>query len=253
MKKGRAIVLPDLHVPYQDDKTLKAVEKYMTDNTWDYYILLGDFMDLDCISSHNKNNLRQVEGKRIWEDYRIGNSILDRHQKIIKKKNPKAKFIYIEGNHEYRIERYIDANPQLEGMVEFEIGLNLKERGFKIVRSYTKGDVFKLGKAMFHHGQYITKYHANKMAEAYDGSVFYGHTHDVQQYSRVTFGSDNTTVGQSLGCLCKYEQSYMQKRPSKWQHAFGVFSFEKTGHFTYYVPLIFKHKFTDMNGKVYKG
>jgi len=250
-KLKTAIVLPDIHLPYQDKDSLSAVEKFMGDNKWDYYILLGDFMDFDCISSHNKNKLREIEGKRIFKDYEKGNAILDRHQKIILKKNPKAKFILLEGNHDFRVQRYLDANPQMEGMIEIEVGLRLKERGIKYVQCYTKGEVFKIGRAIFHHGLYTTKYHPSKMVEAFGDNVFYGHTHSVDSYSRSTYGGNKTTIGQSLGCLCEYNQSYMKGRPSKWQHAFGVFYFQDNGYFNYYVPMIFNGQFV-INNKIYK-
>lgn len=131
-----AIVIPDMQVPYHDEKSLAAVEQFMKEHEWDFYINLGDFMDLDCISSHNKNNLRQVEGKRILKDYEIGNEIFDRHQRIVRENNKDAEFVLLEGNHEWRVERYIDANPQIEGMVEIQEGLKLKERGVRWVRCY---------------------------------------------------------------------------------------------------------------------
>lgn len=248
-----AIVLPDMQVPYHDKRSMDAVEQFISKHKWDYYINLGDYMDLDCISSHNKNNLRAVEGKRIMKDYEAGNLILDRHQKIIQKKNPGAKFVLLEGNHEYRIERYIDANPQLEGMVEVEIGLRLEERGFKYVRCYKTGEHYTLGKANFHHGQYTSKYHANKMVDAYGDNIFYGHTHDIMCHPKVLKGKDKTLVGQSLGCLCDYEQSYIGKNPSNWQQGFAVFFFLPNGFFTYYVTRIFDHKFIGIDGVVYQG
>lgn len=245
-----AIILSDLQVPYHDKKTLAAVEEFMASRNWDYYIQVGDFLDFDCISSHNKNKLREIEGKRLFKDYEVGNEILDRHQEIVRKNNADAQFVLLEGNHEVRVESYLDANPQLEGMVEVEHGLKLKERGFKWVRCYHKGEIFKLGKANFHHGQYTTKYHANKMVENFGDNIFYGHTHDVMCYPKVLRGKDKTIVGQSLGCLCQYEQPYMKGRPSNWQQAFGIFYFFPNGYFTYDVPRIFNHKFI-VDGEVF--
>src|SRR5436305_13630025 len=105
----RWIVLPDLQVPYHDKRSLAAVEKLMADFRFDGYLQIGDFMDFDCISSHNKNNLRAVEGKRLMADYAHAGAILDRHQSIIRQNNPKAQFVIIEGNHEHIIEKYLDA------------------------------------------------------------------------------------------------------------------------------------------------
>lgn len=247
------IVIPDMQVPYHDKRSLKAVEKFMAAHKWDGYINLGDFMDFDQISSFNANKMKLIEGRRILKDYDIGNEILDRHQAIIRKKNPDAEFVLLEGNHEFRIERYLEVNPQFTGMVEVETALRLKERGFKWVRCWEKGDIFKKGKASFTHGQYTSKYHAAKMVDTYGDNIFYGHTHDVMSFPRTLRGKNKTHVGQSLGCLCDYELSYIKKNPSNWQQAFGVFYFQPNGFFNHYVTQIFNHKFIGPDGVEYHG
>lgn len=245
----RWIVLPDVHTPYEDGQSLLAVEKLMVDLRFDGYILIGDFMDFDCISAHNKNNLRAIAQKTVQKDYDRANIILDRHQKIIRANNKRAEFVYIEGNHENRVDRYIDANPAMEGSVEVPLKLNLKARKFKWVPFWSKGEVYKVGKATFIHGRYTNDAHAKKHVHRYGCNVFYGHVHDVQCYSAEMLGEGNTLVGQSLGCLC-LPQSYMQGAPDKWQQAFGIFEFFPDGLFTYAVVRIFKHRFS-YNGKVY--
>lgn len=221
----------------------------MADHRWDEVVYLGDFMDFDLISSHNKDNLRSVAGKQIRTEYNYGGQVLDRHRRAA----PGAKFTLIEGNHDERIERYIDANPQLEGMLEMETGLQLRKRHIKWVRFWSKGEIHHIGKARFIHGLYTTQYHARKHAEAYGENIFYGHTHDIQCYSKELQGADKTIVGQSLGCLCRYDQKYMKGKPSKWQQGFGVFHFFPDGFFTYFVVRIFKHRFLSPEGKVYQG
>jgi hypothetical protein len=59
------IIIPDLHVPYHDEKSLVAVEKFMQSRKWDGWLCLGDFVDLDLISRHNLTNYREKEGQRI--------------------------------------------------------------------------------------------------------------------------------------------------------------------------------------------
>lgn len=255
MKEGiyRVIVVPDLQVPYEDKRSLRAVEQYMSDNRWDEYINLGDFMDFNCISHHNAGQLRKVENQRILADYEAGNAILDRHQAIIRKRSPKAKFTLLEGNHDYRIERYLDENPAAQGMLELDVGLRLKQRGIEFIRCYKDGKVYNIGNAYFHHGLYTNEHHAKKHVDRYGVNIFYGHTHDVQSFSKVILGKDKTLVGQSIGCLCRYDQSYIKGNPTNWQQAFGVFYFLPDGYFDYYVVRIFKHRFVSPEGKVYQG
>lgn len=248
----RVLVLPDMQVPYHDEKTMNAVEQFMADYTWDEYINLGDFMDFDCISHHNKGKPKNLENKRLEKDYDVANEILDRHQRLIRKRNPKAKFVLLEGNHEYRAERLIEEIPQLDGLINVEKNLRLQERGFKYVKCYSDGEDYVIGNAHFHHGLYTNDLHAKKHVAAWGSNIFYGHLHDIQGYSMVLKGEDKTIVGQSMGCLCRYDQQYMKGRPSRWQQAIGVFEFLPDGMFSYYVLRIFKHRFS-FNGKIYAG
>src|ERR1051326_432064 len=247
----RWIILPDLQLPYHDEKSLTAVEKLMADYRFDGYLQIGDLMDFDCISSHNKNNLRAVEGKRIMADYDVASALLDRHQAIVRSKNPHAEFAIIEGNHELRMSKYLDANPAMEGMVEVPTCLEFGRRRIKWIPYWSTGKVFKIGKATFIHGRYTNEHHAKKHVTKHGCNIFYGHTHDVQTFSAEMLGEGNTLVGQSLGCLCK-PQSYMRGGPDKWQQAVTIFEFFPDGLFTYNVIRIFKHRFV-YAGKVYEA
>jgi hypothetical protein len=143
------IVLPDIHASVtqeQDERSLAAVEDFMQSRPWDGYLNLGDLIDFSIISSHNATNLRAIEQGRILEEYRAANNILSRHERIIRTNNPQARIVWLEGNHEYRIERYIDANPALEGMLEVAKVLRLNERRIEWLHSWSQGQLFELGK-----------------------------------------------------------------------------------------------------------
>ena len=243
------IVLPDMHVPKHDKKALKAVLNYVADNPVNEIVILGDFMDMDCISSHNEKNLRAVAAQTLQNDYEEGQKVLD----SIVKAGGGADVTLLEGNHEYRVERYVDANPQVEGMIEIEKGLDLSNHNVGWVRFWSKGEIYKVGKCSFIHGRYTNEHHAKRHAIDYGGNVVYGHTHDVQQHSLVRVGEHDTVVAQSLGCLCEYAQPYMHGAPSKWQQAFGQFYFWPNGEFQYYVGRLFGGRFFGPNGKEYKS
>jgi predicted phosphodiesterase len=249
----KVIVLPDMHIPFHDRKALSAVEQYMADETWDEWLQLGDFLDLSCISHFSRHTPRKVEGHTIHAEYEAGNRVLERHQAIVRERNPKAKFTMLEGNHEGRVEKYLDEFPQLRNIIEVETALCLNKRNVKWVKCNSKGDAYKLGKAYFHHGLYTNEHHAKKMGSNFGGNVFYGHTHSVQEYSKVLWGANKSIVGASLGCLCEYEQDYIGKNPTSWQHAFGVFHFMQDGSFNHYVVRIHDGAFVAPNGKMYVG
>ena len=248
-KVKRVLVLPDIHYPIEDRKTMKAVLAYAADHKWDEVIQLGDLMDFDVISSHNAGNLRVVSGKSIQKDYDYANKQLDRLQSAIKS----APLVILEGNHDYRVERYIDAHPETEGLLEVPIGLKFAERGVTWVTSWRDGSVHKVGNANFIHGIYTNDHHAKKHVTTFGEPIFYGHLHDFQAYSQVLQGDNKTLVGQSLGCLCDYRPYWMKGRPNRWQQGFAVFHVHPDGFFQYFPVMIFKHRFVSPEGEVYDG
>lgn len=244
------IYLPDIHVPVEDKETMAAVEAYMADHHWDEIIYGGDFLNMDSISSHNENNLRAIAATSIYDEAKAGNVMLNRHERI----TPTCKRrTFLTGNHENRIERYINANPQLRGLIEVDKLLKLEKRGYKYVPFWEKGKTHRVGKAVFIHGEYTNAHHAAATVGAYGTNVFYGHTHDIQSHSKTTKGNNKTKIGQSLGCLLAYSQEYMRGTPSKWQQGFGVFWFLPDGFFNYMPVHIFNHRFVSPEGRLYDG
>jgi len=174
----RVVVTPDAQFPYEDRAACDAVEQYVRDNRFDEWIDLGDFMDFDFLSTHNEGKHRLNAGKLLKQHYAYGREVLDRRFAALRSHNKKASMTIIEGNHDARVEAFIDKNPQLEGMLEVEEGLGLKERGIQWIRFWRDGTIYKIGKAAFCHGLYTSKYHAAKMVENYCSNIFYGHCFD---------------------------------------------------------------------------
>lgn len=241
-----------MQVPFEDKTTLAAVEAFMADHRWDGYLNLGDFLDLNELSHFVKGRPGAFETE-LDKSYQAGNAILDRHQAIIRKRNPKARFVLLEGNHEFRATSYKEEHKELGNMLSVPDNLNLKARGFEWVPSWSKGRLFKLGRARFTHGLITTKYHSAVMAQRFGTCIYYGHTHDVQEFPMVLHGNDTTIVGKSLGCLCRYDQQYIKGAPTNWQQAFAVFHILPDGFYTEHTIRIFKHRFVSPDGKVYDG
>lgn len=247
------IVIPDMQIPFVDYRALDAVEQYMAEHSFDWYINIGDFLDVEALSHWNDGLPRKSEGKRLSKELEIGNKILDRHQQLIRKNNPKAKFHFIYGNHEERVEKFLDRNPGVEGLFDLADGLRFVERGFTWTRHGDEGNQFTLGHANFTHGLKAGMGHSRGMAAEWDGNVFYGHVHDVQSHTLTSRGKLHNRIAQSLGCLCVYDMPYMAKKPSRWQQAFAIFYFNKDGSFNHYIPLIIDDKFISPEGKFYEG
>lgn len=247
------LVIPDLQVPFHDEKTLKAVEAYMGVERWDGVIYLGDLIDFNEISRWTEDSPRQRQLQTVRKSFDATDEIITRHLAIVRGKNPKAKFVVLEGNHEYRIEALVDKYEYLEGMLEVDQVLRFKERRIQWVRCWSRGEKFKKGKAWFTHGLYLNKYHAFKMCDTFGVNIFYGHTHDVQSYSHPQFGKGKTLRGQSLGNLCREDMRYILGRPNNWTQAITAFYFFPDGYFQYNIMEIYKHRFVGTDGVVYDG
>lgn len=93
-----AIIIPDLQIPHHDKRSLAAVEKYMAEHRFDYYVNLGDFLDLGGLSKFTKNIAAKLAVEDVSSDFAEGRKVIQRHARILRKKNPKVEMVLIEGN-----------------------------------------------------------------------------------------------------------------------------------------------------------
>ncbi len=244
-KITHGVVIFDPHFPYDDKRSYGAVMNYLADSQPDVFVFGGDIVDLDLIS--NKSSLRQVEGRRLSHDFDYAVRRLEEINKIL----PQSTRIALEGNHDERMERYIDEHPETEGILEVPNMLNLAELGWEWIPSWRTGAMLTIGKANILHGNYVGVNHARKMVDSYGVNVLYGHTHDRMSYSKVLMGDNSTIMAQSCGFLGRYDQSYMKGNPTNWQQSFLDIYWTPNGHFFHSVPPIFNNQFV-VNGKLYK-
>ena len=250
----RWLVLPDLQIPYQDVRTLKAIEQYVkevqaSDDPFVGMIQMGDFLDFNELSRWNVGYEASIVGD-VASSFEAGNEFLDKWRKLL---GEDCKMVLLQGNHDYRTVDTGRKYPHLAGLLDYAHNLKLQSRGIKFVKCWEEHAMFVKGKAYFTHGNFLNKYHAFKMVDTYGVCIYYGHTHDVMEFPKGTWGQDKTLVGKSLGCLCIYNMPYMQTKPSNWQQAFSEFSFFKNGFFQEITTKIYQHRFIGRNGKVYRG
>lgn len=127
--KRRHFIIPDTQVkpgvPIDHFRWLgQAIAEYKPDRI----IHLGDHWDMHSISTYSQKGSKDKEGARVAEDVAAGNEALTILHEYSDGYVPKSKHI-LRGNHEQRIERYVDANPELEGVVGYNL-LNDKQLGW---------------------------------------------------------------------------------------------------------------------------
>lgn len=125
------LVVGDTHITNnQDLSRFVLLNKVILDKQPETVILMGDFLTLACLSAWDANKRAKMEGKRYYKEIDAANKALDMMLDGVTY-NPKV--VYIEGNHEDRLTRYLEKEPTFEGAVSVPKDLRLEERGIKFV------------------------------------------------------------------------------------------------------------------------
>lgn len=246
-KIQKTVLLPDIHHPFHDKKCMDVVAEFIIDYQPNELVYMGDQLSLDCISSWNKRKPLLKEGSRLIKDYKdFDKEILQWHESIT---DIHTRRTFMIGNHEQRIQWHCEANPELQGLIDIDNNLKLKERGYKIVEY---NGIHKIGKLNCIHGFYWNKYHATKTLEAFDGNVVYAHVHNPQMYAKVSpIDQRGYHTATSLPCLCNISPDYKEGAPNFWINGFGIVEhLPASGFFNLYTVIIIEGSFM-FGGKYY--
>lgn len=183
---------------------------------------------------------RKMEGLRHKAEIDNIAKVLDLLQKHSKK------IVWLEGNHENWVEQYLDKNPELEGLIEYQELLDLKDRGIKWVKL---NHLHKVGHLYLTHGMYINQYHAKKHLDVLGCNVVYGHTHKSQMHSK-NMVMLKTYKAWGLGCLCGKKPDYLRGKIGNWDTGFAVLYVATNGEFNLFPIDIIRNRFY-FNGRSY--
>lgn len=220
MKVKRALVIPDCHIPYEDKRAYDLMLEVAQDFDPDEIVILGDYADFYAINSHGKD--ADMLGIKLIDEIHEVWARLDELQLLF----PNAKKVFIEGNHEYRLARYINQKaPDLFGLVDTSSILNLEERGFHFVPYSPNQKYHILGSSLIARHEPLSggKHVAQNTVEKAMHSVIFGHTHRIQEAQTVTIHGENLR-GISCGWLGDSGSSVMQyvRSHHQWAHAFSL-------------------------------
>ncbi len=220
---------------------LKAMAEFKPDVT----VILGDFQDNYIVSKFSKDPSRKLSLK--WE-LEETNTVLDSVDALGSKKK-----IYIAGNHEYRLDKYIhDKAPELHGIIDTEQALNLKKRGWLFV-PYRKD--CKLGRVYITHDvDAIGRNAVYRVLDTYMHSVITGHTH------KIAYAVEADGVGEPilsaqfgwLGDVSKVDYQHRIKAVKNYVLGFGIGYMEENTGLIFTVPVPIINNKCMINGKIYK-
>jgi hypothetical protein len=109
---------------------MEALGNYIADKRPDKIICLGDWFDLESLSSHSMPG--EKEGLRYKKDIDAGIAAMERLCAPIRAvRNYHPEMILTLGNHEDRIRRTVEDNPQLKGFMSTD-DLQLERFGWRV-------------------------------------------------------------------------------------------------------------------------
>ena len=114
--KQTILVIADTQCKSEEDlEYMLWIGHYIAEKQPDVIVHIGDHYDFPSLSSYDKGK-SSAEGKRLFKDIEAGNIGFEYlNMSMQKHKNYHPRKIFCLGNHEHRLDRYIDDNPELIG------------------------------------------------------------------------------------------------------------------------------------------
>jgi len=123
----RIVVIPDTQVKEGTNTDhLLWVGRYIADKKPDVVVHIGDHWDMESLSSYDKGK-KSFEGRRYLKDIESGNEAMEkllapirREQRklvVARRRRYKPRMVFTMGNHENRINRAVETDAVLEGVI----------------------------------------------------------------------------------------------------------------------------------------
>lgn len=227
MKKSNitTLVIGDPHVePNTDLRRFVALSNFIYENRPTNIVQIGDFFTFDSISSHNASKRLTLEGQRFKQELDAGieaynllaNGIRRVYRSDVRAKRKRTirRMLWVEGNHEERVRRYLELNPQMEGMLDYRHHIPLEKDGWEVVPYRNYGFIYGIGFThvpMNGNNNPIGSKHAVKNCiKDHHHHVVYGHNHKLIHESDgiLTTGGYIRNTATSVGCFFENSPEY---------------------------------------------
>ncbi|MHB8742551.1 MAG: metallophosphoesterase [Sulfuricaulis sp.] len=244
----KLFILSDVHRPYHSKRGWRLAMDALKDFTPDIFINLGDYIDCFAVSNYSKDPARAMGLEGEMKDANKG---LDE----IEERLPKGcRRIYVSGNHEDRLQRYLqDKAPELLAFVSVPKLLRLDERKWEHVPYKASIQIGKLH--ITHDVGSAGRYNAFRALDTFQAPVITGHTHRLS-YVVEGDATGGSQVSAQFGWLGDVEQvDYMHRVKARrdWTCGFGYGYVDKTSGFAYLVPVPVVDGTVVVEGRLYRA
>lgn len=192
-------------------------------------VIIGDFMDMGSLNRFDTIGAKAMEGARIEADIASGELALDTLLGGIGKGR---EIIFVEGNHEERLQRMYEEHPKLAGLTSIEerLGEVAEDHGasfsYTPYREYTTiAPGFVATHIPHNNMQPIGEARVLSLSAK---SVIYGHTHKLF-FSTLTRNGAKQIYGLNVGCYIdpKHDPAYMKGKIKDWWRGVIVLHLEE--------------------------
>lgn len=253
----RHVFVSDHQIPDHDEKTVKAVNKFIKDFAPDKLHIVGDFLNFTRVAKYDQDPYYH---KNMADEIRIGREVLAKLVGVTRGANPDAEVIWYEGNHEERLTKYLGRNASALAEITDQDGeiinsiphiFNLKELGIQWVPSMRRHT--ESGGVEVEHGDIARSkggYTAHGMLEKRGRSGFSGHTHRLAMVMKTHVDEQKFWI--ETGSMCKRDFESPYTRSPDWQQGFAVGIYSEQDKTFYPTPVpVFNNTFA-FGGKVYR-
>ena len=203
-------------------------------------ICLGDLLDFSYISHFTE--LGEAEGKRLVEDLGIFKEELSYFKKCTKEQ-----VIFLQGNHEDRLNKLLLKNPVLIGIVD--LAKTCEDIGVTYIP--TNEQPYKLFDDLYLcHGLTFAKHFAAKLADTAGCSIISGHTHRTQMFVN-SYPDGRIIKSYGIGSLTDIIEYYEKgKRITGHSNSFAELLVDDSGYWQMNIIMIENGKCI-MDGKLF--
>lgn len=229
----KALILSDIHIPFQDDAALKAALDEGERVKVNAVVLNGDLTDFKEFSWWDRNPTKDdmvhgIQQTRVF-------------LKLLRKRFPNAQIVWKQGNHEERYEAYlIRKAPELldADFVSFDHVFFLDDFDIDLVdekRRIKVGDLNLIHGHEYKGGKILPVNPARSLFLRAKHYAMCGHFHQASYHQGKDIEGGVKSCW-STGCLC--DMNPVWQPFNEWMHSFAIVEAEKDGKFEPRTPAI---------------
>lgn len=243
-------IIMDCHRPYHNVKAYAAMMNAFAGWGLDALYIIGDYADMYAINGHGPKHPKLFQ------------MLVDERDDVVEgldeidKTWPKIPKHFIEGNHEFRFERYLVSKcPELFGVTDIQHLLGFPQRKNWKFHSYGPNQLARVLGSKLYIKHEPSSSNPQTVARESAANIVYGHIHRIVEGHHVGLDRSNY-VAFSAGCMAdirKDEVFGYVKGHHKWQLGFAtVLIDEKTGFFYHQKHQVLENMTCVVNGKLYR-